>query len=128
MQLLPVRWRCTWLWLHDQTDRQADVKQKLIAITRQVKQEIEIYQIVIKDERTPWLARGVLGAAIGYLILPFDLIPDAIPVLGQLDDLIIVPGLIWMALKLIPEEVVFEAREAVSVQEGAGEENLREEK
>ncbi len=78
--------------------------------SRQIKTELKVYRVVLVDERSPWLARVLLGAAIGYLLLPFDLIPDAIPVLGQLDDLLIVPGLVWLALRLIPPEVVAEAR------------------
>jgi uncharacterized membrane protein YkvA (DUF1232 family) len=61
--------------------------------------------------RTPVVSRLVLGAAVGYLLLPFDLIPDWIPVLGALDDLIIVPGLVWLALLMVPRGVVDECRE-----------------
>lgn len=53
----------------------------------------------------------MLGLAIGYLLLPFDLIPDFIPVIGHLDDVIIVPGLIYLALKMIPNEIIHECRE-----------------
>jgi len=74
------------------------------------KKEIKLYALVIKDKRTPHLAKILLGSAISYLFMPFDLIPDFIPVLGQLDDLIIVPLLIFIALKLIPTEVVNDCR------------------
>jgi len=56
--------------------------------------------------------------AIGYLLLPFDLIPDFIPVIGQLDDVVIVPGLIYLALKMIPNEVVAECRRKVTEANG----------
>lgn len=56
--------------------------------------------------------------AIGYLLLPFDLIPDFIPVIGHLDDLVIVPGLIYLALKMIPDEVVAECRRKVTEADG----------
>jgi uncharacterized membrane protein YkvA (DUF1232 family) len=101
--------------------RSAVLKNHLIQFTKRVKQELQVYRIVMVDERTPWLARVLLGAAVGYLLLPFDLIPDAIPILGQLDDLLIVPGLFWLALKLIPEEILEQARLSVQT---AGNERL----
>jgi len=64
------------------------------------------------------LAKVLLGMAIGYLLLPFDLIPDFIPVIGQLDDLLIVPGLIYLALKMIPDEVMAECRRKVTEANG----------
>src|SRR5689334_25448472 len=82
--------------------------------TRAIKREIQVYQCVLRDSRTPWYAKAVLGLAVGYLLMPFDLIPDFIPVLGQLDDLVIVPGLVWLALRLIPPELVADCRRRVS--------------
>jgi uncharacterized membrane protein YkvA (DUF1232 family) len=75
-----------------------------------LKRELELYQRVLKDSRTPGLAKIFLGLAIGYLLLPFDLIPDFIPVLGQLDDILIVPGLFYLARRLIPKELIEEHR------------------
>lgn len=54
---------------------------------------------------TPWLPRVLLGAALVYLVSPIDLIPDFIPVLGFLDDLLIVGGLVALALALVPADV-----------------------
>jgi len=91
-----------------------DVKSRLSQFSEKVKQELQVYRTVMADERTPRVARILMGAAIGYLLLPFDLIPDAIPVLGQLDDLLIVPGLFWLALRLIPPEVLEQARQTAA--------------
>jgi uncharacterized membrane protein YkvA (DUF1232 family) len=79
-----------------------------------LKRELELYQRVLKDSRTPRLAKIFLGLAIGYLLLPFDLIPDFIPVLGQLDDILIVPGLFYLARRLIPKELIEEHRKQMS--------------
>lgn len=85
------------------------------AFTRQIKREIAVYRLVLADARTPLPAKIALGAAVGYLLLPFDLIPDFIPVFGQLDDLLLVPGLVWLALRLIPREVVEDARKRIAL-------------
>lgn len=70
-----------------------------------IKRHIGFYRSIAKDKRTPLISKILLELALGYFFLPFDLIPDFIPVLGQLDDLIIVPGLIYLAIKLIPEDL-----------------------
>lgn len=87
--------------------------EKLKSLTRHLKQEFEVYRLVLKHPQTPWLAKAFLGLAIGYLLLPFDLIPDFIPVLGQLDDVIIIPVLVYIALLFIPQEVIQTCRKQV---------------
>jgi uncharacterized membrane protein YkvA (DUF1232 family) len=86
------------------------VFEKLKSVGKTLKTEITVYRRVLRDERTPWLAKALLGLAVGYFLLPFDLIPDFIPVLGHLDDLVIVPALVILALKMIPKEVVEDCR------------------
>ena len=95
-------------------DNQAvGVSAHLKQVTREVKRELAVYRLVLADSRTPRPAKILLGLALGYLVMPFDLIPDFIPVLGQLDDILIVPGLVLLALRMIPKEVVAECRAKV---------------
>lgn len=86
---------------------------KLKILAHTLRHEIKVYRLVLGHARTPLLAKLLLGLAVGYLLLPFDLIPDFIPVIGHLDDLIIVPMLFWLALKLIPKEIIAESRRRV---------------
>lgn len=78
---------------------------------RTFKTEVYALAIAYRDPRTPWYARAWTALVVGYTFSPIDLIPDPIPVLGYLDDLILVPLGIWIALKLIPPDVLVEARE-----------------
>jgi len=82
-------------------------------IVKRFSQEIEFYRLVLKHPRTPRASRFFLGAAIAYAVSPIDLIPDFIPVIGHLDDVIILPVLIWFALRLIPKDVIAECRNRV---------------
>lgn len=79
---------------------------------RGIKRELAVYRLIVRHPRTPRAARWLLGLAAAYLLSPVDLIPDFIPVLGQLDDLIVVQLLVWLALRLVPREVVAECRAA----------------
>ncbi len=78
---------------------------------RQLKADTYALYLSYKDRRVPWYAKVIIVATVGYALSPIDLIPDFIPVLGQLDDLIIVPAGISLALKMIPKEVLNEYRE-----------------
>jgi uncharacterized membrane protein YkvA (DUF1232 family) len=68
-----------------------------------------------RDRRVPWAVKLLALAVAGYALSPIDLIPDFIPVLGYLDDLIIVPLGIWLVIELIPEDLMDEYRTAASV-------------
>ncbi len=72
-----------------------------------------MYRLVLRHPQTPWVAKLFLGLAVGYLLLPFDLIPDFIPVLGQLDEVVIIPLLLYIALLFIPKAVIQNCREQV---------------
>lgn len=63
-----------------------------------------------KDKRTPWYARALALIVAAYALSPIDLIPDFIPILGYLDDLILIPAGITLTLKFVPKEVMTEAR------------------
>jgi uncharacterized membrane protein YkvA (DUF1232 family) len=78
-----------------------------------LKRDMRVYQAVRRDARTPRRAKILLGLAIAYFVCPIDLIPDFIPVIGHLDDAIIVPLFVVLALRSIPEEVLAGARETV---------------
>ena len=84
--------------------------QRLKLKTKELKSEVQVLIIAYKDKRTPASAKILIGITAGYLLSPIDLIPDFIPVIGLLDDLIIVPFLIKLSLKLIPETVLEDAR------------------
>ncbi|MCW2974028.1 MAG: hypothetical protein JWN72_2301 [Thermoleophilia bacterium] len=75
-----------------------------------LKRELHALGIAYRDPRTPRLARIVTAVVLAYALSPIDLIPDVIPVLGYLDDLVLVPlGIVW-ALRLIPAPVMADAR------------------
>jgi uncharacterized membrane protein YkvA (DUF1232 family) len=82
-------------------------------IAYNLKRELRVYQLVLKDKRTPLLGKISLGIAVGYFFLPFDIVPDFIPILGHLDDAIIIPTLIFIALRLIPLSIINEYRQKV---------------
>lgn len=82
------------------------------------RRELAVYRAALVHPETPRVAKALLGVAVGYALLPFDLIPDAIPVLGYLDDLVIVPLLVRAALRLVPARVLEECRAEVARERG----------
>jgi uncharacterized membrane protein YkvA (DUF1232 family) len=84
--------------------------EKLRSIAQGVRREIRVWQLVLKDPRTPKLSKILLWIALGYLLLPFDILPDFLPVVGHLDDVLIVSVLVIIALKMIPKEIVDDCR------------------
>lgn len=75
-----------------------------------LKKEAYALYFAAKDPRTPWYAKVVVAVVVGYAFSPIDLIPDFIPILGYLDDLILVPMGIALAIKLIPPVVLADSR------------------
>jgi uncharacterized membrane protein YkvA (DUF1232 family) len=78
---------------------------------RRLKVEVYALYLAYKDPRVPWYARAFAAVVVGYAFSPVDLIPDAIPVLGYLDDLIIIPLGIALAIRMIPPPVLAECRQ-----------------
>lgn len=78
---------------------------------RELKKETYAIYIACKDPRVPWYARVFAGIVVAYAFSPIDLIPDVIPILGYLDDLILVPLGIILVIKMIPPDVLAECRE-----------------
>ncbi len=78
--------------------------------TQKLKQKILIIYLALKDKRTPIFAKIIIGLTISYALSPIDLIPDFIPVLGFIDDLIILPLMIFISYKLIPNEILEDCR------------------
>jgi uncharacterized membrane protein YkvA (DUF1232 family) len=77
-----------------------------------------VYRLVLQDPRLPKRAKWLLGLAVAYTLSPIDLIPDFIPVLGYLDDALVVPALIWLARRAIPKIVMEDCRALVARKAG----------
>ena len=84
----------------------------LKAWAKALKRDAHAVWLAARDPRTPWYAKALAIAVAGYAFSPIDLIPDFVPVLGYLDDLILVPAGLWLVLKLIPAEVLADHRAA----------------
>ena len=76
----------------------------------QLKREIFALHLAAGDPRTPWYAKALIVCVVAYALSPIDLIPDPIPILGYVDDLLLLPLGIWLAIELIPREVMQECR------------------
>jgi len=81
-----------------------------------LKREIYVLFLASRDPRVPWYVKALIVLTIGYAICPIDLIPDFIPVLGQIDDLVIIPALIALIVKLVPKNILDEHRKNLSEQ------------
>lgn len=88
--------------------------QRLRDWARGIKRDVHALYLAARDPRVPWYAKAVALAVAAYALSPIDLIPDFIPVIGYLDDLIIVPLGILLAVRLIPADILAEHRFAAS--------------
>ena len=80
---------------------------------RGLKRETLVMYAALRDARTPWYAKVAAGCVVAYALSPIDLIPDPIPVLGYLDDLVLIPLGVWLVRRLIPPAVLADSRAAV---------------
>jgi uncharacterized membrane protein YkvA (DUF1232 family) len=83
---------------------------------RRLKREVYALYLAVRDRGTPWYAKAIGALVVGYALSPIDLIPDFIPVLGLLDDLVLLPAGIALVIKLIPPEVIARSRERARVE------------
>jgi uncharacterized membrane protein YkvA (DUF1232 family) len=88
--------------------------ERLRAWIRLVRQDVVALFHAARDPRVPWYAKAVAAAVAAYALSPIDLIPDFVPVLGYLDDLVLVPLGIAIAVRLIPPEIMAEHRRAAA--------------
>lgn len=82
---------------------------------RAIKRDAHAMYLAARDPRVPWYAKALAFCVAGYALSPIDLIPDFIPILGYLDDLVIVPLGILAVVKLIPPEIMAEHRATASL-------------
>jgi len=87
---------------------------------RYLKSEVYAMYLAYKDPRVPWYARLLAACVVGYAFSPIDLIPDPVPILGYLDDLILIPLGVALVLRMIPEPVMTEGREKAKTIMSAG--------
>jgi uncharacterized membrane protein YkvA (DUF1232 family) len=81
-------------------------------------QDIFALYLAARDPRTPWYAKAVAALIVAYALSPIDLIPDFIPILGYIDDLLLLPLGIWLVLKMVPPEVLAECRTKAAANKG----------
>ena len=104
----------TFLWKMTDSENNHPMPQSFAAWkarVRQLKRETYAIYLASKDRRVPWYNKALIAVVVAYIFSPIDLIPDFIPILGYLDDLLIAPLGIALALRMIPAEVMAECRE-----------------
>ncbi|HKK21312.1 MAG TPA: YkvA family protein [candidate division Zixibacteria bacterium] len=81
------------------------MKYSFTGLTARLRKRVHALYLAARDPRVPWTSKLVIGVVVAYALSPIDLIPDFIPVIGYIDDIIILPIGIWLAVKLIPRHV-----------------------
>ena len=93
---------------------------KLKERAKRLKTDIPAVFLALKEKRTPWYAKVLAAVIVIYALSPIDLIPDFVPVLGYLDDIIILPALIALCIKCIPRDVLEDCRRRAEGMWGSG--------
>ncbi|MGG0277768.1 YkvA family protein [Bacillus rhizoplanae] len=99
-----------------QKEKGLSIIQKMKKWAKNLKKQLLVLYLAYRDERVPWYAKLFTMLVVAYAFSPIDLIPDFIPILGYLDDLILVPLGVYLALKLIPEEVLEDCKRKIEGQ------------
>ena len=84
--------------------------QRIRSWANELKSDVLVLWFALKNSRTPLIARTVAFITVAYALSPIDLIPDFVPILGYLDDLILIPIFIWITIKLVPGDVMAQSR------------------
>lgn len=102
------------------TTASASWRHRLRSWAQRLKLDVATLALAARDPRTPRLAKLVAAVVVAYALSPIDLIPDFVPVLGYLDDLLLVPIGLWLALRLVPRDVLQELRAEAARRGDAG--------
>lgn len=94
-------------------EKNLSILQKLKTWAKNLKKQLLVLYLAYRDERVPWYAKLFTMLVVAYAFSPIDLIPDFIPIFGYLDDVILVPLGVSLALKLIPKEVLEDCKRKV---------------
>jgi uncharacterized membrane protein YkvA (DUF1232 family) len=87
--------------------------QRIQGWAKELKRDVLVLWFALKNPETPLIARAVAFITVAYALSPIDLIPDFVPILGYLDDLILIPIFIWITIKLVPDDVRAQSRKQV---------------
>jgi uncharacterized membrane protein YkvA (DUF1232 family) len=117
-RIAPGRLFCRWYGKSNTTQDVMTLFASVKTWAHTIKRDVVALWIAAHDRRVPWFAKLVASAVAAYGLSPIDLIPDFIPVLGYLDDLIIVPLGILLAIRLVPDNLMQEFREEAARREG----------
>lgn len=91
---------------------------RLVQWALRLKRDVHAVWLAARDPRVPWLAKAVGALVAAYALSPIDLVPDFIPVLGVLDELVVLPAGLWLAVRLVPAAIMAEHRAAAAAAAG----------